>query len=197
MSDLHARQECYAHSACSAVKKVKLSTDPAVAAKILREVTIWGRLSHPNIVRYHTSWVEADSLTTNVSTAIDLLTSESHTRSASNDATQEEDASNEDVSDRTNSSNGQIVDFSYGLEDMDFVSKGHEGRAMAKNSFAIHFGDENDPSSRGSPYRSRAESPATDHKAETLRQLPKQLHTLYIQMEVLYTQRYVTYVKDS
>jgi len=40
-----------------AIKRIRLPSDPSVEVKVLREVTIFSKMAHPHIVRYHSSCV--------------------------------------------------------------------------------------------------------------------------------------------
>lgn len=175
----------------SAIKKVKLPSNPALEQKILREVTIWGRLSHPGIVRYHTSWVETDTYSTDVKQALGMLTgssdgsvvgTDSLDKSLSDDGT-EGDASDSDESDGGTISNGNDEDIDLGFDDLDFLSTGHQSRSLSMPT--IHFGNDDDPSNEPSRAVSRNRTPEVATRDNTPPVMsPKQSRTLYIQMEV-------------
>ncbi|CAH7665854.1 PEK/GCN2 protein kinase [Phakopsora pachyrhizi] len=52
-----------------AVKKISLPMDPREESKILREVTILSRMSHPHIVRYHACWIETGAIPSSASSS--------------------------------------------------------------------------------------------------------------------------------
>jgi translation initiation factor 2-alpha kinase 4 len=118
----------------SAIKKVKLPSNPALEQKILREVTIWGRLSHPGIVRYHTSWVETDTRSTDVKQALGMLTGSSEGSVVGTDSMEQSlsdvEESAEDDSSTTDGSGSEAGTISYendeeidlGFDDLDFMS---------------------------------------------------------------------------
>ncbi|GAA5862450.1 hypothetical protein JCM3774_002522 [Rhodotorula dairenensis] len=187
-----------------AVKKIRLPNDRASENKILREVTIWSRMNHPNIVRYHTAWTEVDetypafgqegsstqhTTTTNATdTGSSLRTDETADDSGDSESTVSASDSSDDDSDAESSNSGPI-DMHFGdfEDDLDFLSVGHaQSRSISYPS--IHFGNEDDPSrpasSDATPDLSRHASPAPLLKVPTpAPSTPKQTRTLYIQME--------------
>ncbi|GAA5881509.1 hypothetical protein JCM16303_005683 [Sporobolomyces ruberrimus] len=193
-----------------AVKKIRLPDDRASEIKILREVTIWSRMNHPNIVRYHTSWTEVDETFnsfpgmdgashsgtgTGTGFTSDLGTTDTDTHESDTESSTEHE-SDSDSSDSVvdfdeDSSPGADLDMDFGddLDDTDFLSIGHaQSRSISYPS--IHFGNEDDPSRPGS---SNGTSPALPSKKSTRASTPnqpltvptppKQRRTLYIQME--------------
>lgn len=175
---------------CSAIKKVKLPSNPALEQKILREVTIWGRLSHPGIVRYHTSWVETDTYSTDVKQALGMLTGSSEgsgngtdgLEKSTTDSDTEGDDSEDDDSDVGTISNGIDEDIDLGFDDLDFLSTGHQSRSLSMPT--IHFGNDDDPSNEPSRVASRNRTPESIRDSTPPLMSPKQSRTLYIQMEV-------------
>lgn len=157
-----------------AIKKVKLPSDPALEQKILREVTIWGRLSHPGIVRYHTSWVETDTTSTDVRQALDLLTSS--TNGTPSRSTSSDDAS---TSGSDESLDGSLHGEEFDLGFDDFISKGHQSKSLSMPT--IHFGEEDDPSNEPSRAVSRQDTP--EASTPPITSSPRQSRTLYMQME--------------
>lgn len=155
-----------------AIKKIRLPFDRISEGKILREVTLFSRMNHPNIVRYHTSWVETEehNLEMEESQATDTTRTDP-TRSSQESST----PSSGSASDFEESSDdGETVDIDLGLEDLDdndFLSVGHP---KSQSYPRIHFGAEDDASNVNSPIDStRANSPISI----------KRIRTLYIQME--------------
>jgi translation initiation factor 2-alpha kinase 4 len=174
-----------------AIKKVKLPSDTSLESKILREVTIWGRLSHPGIVRYHTSWVESETTSTDAKHALDILASGSSasgtgSRNGTTDSRTNSDSegseADDDDSDVVTISHG-AEDFDLGFEDLDFISSGHQNRSLSMPT--IHFGDEDDPSTEASRAVTRNATPEMQRSLESLPPSPpRQTRTLLIQMEV-------------
>ena len=166
---------------------MKLPSDLALEQKILREVTIWGRLSHPGIVRYHTSWVETDTMSTDVKQALDMLTSSTngslHTDDTDDSDLDGDESTSVGASDsgETASEDGHIGEdeFDMGFDDLDFISKGHQSKSLSMPT--IHFGNEDDPSAEASRVTSRHDSPIAPTPPVVS---PRQSRTLYIQMEV-------------
>ncbi|GAA5903465.1 serine/threonine-protein kinase GCN2 [Sporobolomyces salmoneus] len=195
-----------------AVKKIRLPDDRASEIKILREVTIWSRMNHPNIVRYHTSWTEVDEafgsfpegegasqsgtgtgtgFTSELGTT-DSSTQESEETESSTEQESDSDSSSDSVVDfDEDSSPGAELDMDFGddLDDIDFLSVGHaQSRSVSYPS--IHFGNEDDPSRPGSSNGTSPKNPSKKStRASTPNQPvatptpPKQRRTLYIQME--------------
>ncbi|GAA6058806.1 hypothetical protein JCM10212_001922 [Sporobolomyces blumeae] len=193
-----------------AVKKIRLPDDRASEVKILREVTIWSRMNHPNIVRYHTSWTEVDETFntyasdgasqsgtgTGTGFTSELATTESESNDESETSTEQGSGSDSDSSDSnvdfdSDSEPGPEFDMDINddFDDIDFLSVGHaQSRSVSYPS--IHFGNEDDPSRPGS---SAAPSPVAQSKRGTrasspvqqnlVPSPPKQRRTLYIQME--------------
>lgn len=178
-----------------AIKKVRLPHDTSLETKILREVTIWGRLSHPGIVRYHTSWVETDSTSTGARQALGMLNSNSFTPLTDSFETDEQHDSDDtasegngtDSDDETASeghSEGE-VDFDLGFDDLDFISTGHQSKSLSMPT--IHFGEEDDPSNEPSRVTTRTGTPELmQSQVIAPAPSPKQTRTLFIQMEVGY-----------
>lgn len=176
-----------------AIKKVKLPSNPALEQKILREVTIWGRLSHPGIVRYHTSWVETDSSSTDLRQALGMLTGSSDgsmlgtasldktTSDSSSGDDSSSDRDDDDDSDAGTISNGNDEEIDLGFDDLDFLSTGHQSRSLSMPT--IHFGNDDDPSNEPSRVASRNRTPEAHDNTPPIAS-PKQSRTLYIQMEV-------------
>ncbi|KAL8287446.1 hypothetical protein RQP46_003304 [Phenoliferia psychrophenolica] len=144
-----------------AVKKIRLPNEKANEEKILREVTIWSRMNHPNIVRYHTSWVETDENpqnldTDNESTALtgtDTGRTESssgasaHSSNSNSDSDSNSDA---DFDSDGSAAPGAELDLDLGLDDFDdadFLSVGH---SKSVSYPSIHFGNDEDDSRAGS-----------------------------------------------
>ncbi|KAI5477498.1 hypothetical protein MNV49_006345 [Pseudohyphozyma bogoriensis] len=137
-----------------AVKKVRLPNDKASEEKILREVTIWSRMNHPNIVRYHTSWVETDE---NPSSFDPDAESTQFTSSA---ATETESGDVNDTSSNSSDSEapsdfdedehpmapGDELDMDLGLDDLDDVDFRSIGHSKSVSYPSIHFGNEDDAS---------------------------------------------------
>ncbi|GJN93481.1 hypothetical protein Rhopal_006538-T1 [Rhodotorula paludigena] len=187
-----------------AVKKIRLPSDKASEAKILREVTIWSRMNHPNIVRYHTSWTEfdeaypsfgaLDAQTTN-GTGATGMTGETGTESEavteeSTETDDDSDASDSVVDFDEDSTPGAELDIDFGDDfddNIDFLSVGH-AQSHSVSYPSIHFGNEDDPSAPGSredsPTRSKREvSKKRGGQVSPTLAAPKQTRTLYIQME--------------
>ncbi|BGP00473.1 eukaryotic translation initiation factor 2-alpha kinase [Rhodotorula toruloides] len=184
-----------------AVKKIRLPNDRASEAKILREVTIWSRMNHPNIVRYHTSWTSFDdpvpsfdalgsgtTLDSNTGTQTLSTTDASTQPSTENDDSGSDDSDSVVDFDEDSTPGDFDMDFGDELEDnLDFLSVGH-AQSQSVSYPSIHFGNEDDPSrpgsERGSPGLSRAGFSKPPTKASTpVSTTPKQSRTLYIQME--------------
>jgi translation initiation factor 2-alpha kinase 4 len=178
----------------SAIKKVKLPSNPALEQKILREVTIWGRLSHPGIVRYHTSWVETDTRSTDVKQALGMLTGSSEGSVVGTDSMEQSlsdvEESAEDDSSTTDGSGSEAGTISYendeeidlGFDDLDFMSTGHQSKSLSMPT--IHFGNEDDPSNEPSRAVSRNRTPEASKRTTPQLTSPEHSRTLYIQMEV-------------
>lgn len=173
---------------------MKLPSDPALEQKILREVTIWGRLSHPGIVRYHTSWVETDTYSADIRQALGMLTSSTdgslpETDSLEPPSHSSDSGSDTDIGDDSDdgSDAGTISheagedDFDLGFDDLDFLSTGHQSKSLSMPT--IHFGNEDDPSNEPSRVASRNRTPDLNNATPPVLS-PKQSRTLYIQMEV-------------
>jgi translation initiation factor 2-alpha kinase 4 len=161
-----------------AIKKVKLSSDPAVEQKVLREVTTWSRLSHPAIVRYHTAWVESQAESMD-GDAVRQSFDPSYPETAAK-STSEEDSADDLAS-------AIEADFDLGmeLEDADFLSV--NPHISASSSYPrIHFGNDSDDSSLPSRNPSRrspfVSTPTGSPPPPPQRQ---QQRTLYIQMEYI------------
>jgi translation initiation factor 2-alpha kinase 4 len=157
-----------------AIKKIKLSNDPATEHKILREVTTWSRLSHPSIVRYHTAWVESETenLDGDLARQIDRSQSETPVTETSDDGS-EASAIDEDI------------DLNIDLEDTDFLSV-HPHHSSSSYPH-IHFGNDSDDSSLPSRNPSRQQSLFTPTPAASPPpfEAKQQQRTLYIQMEFI------------
>ncbi|GAA5975545.1 hypothetical protein JCM5350_002643 [Sporobolomyces pararoseus] len=179
-----------------AVKKIRLPDDRASEIKILREVTIWSRMNHPNIVRYHTSWTEVDETFnsfsgiegasesgtgtgtgfTSEAATTDSGTQDSGTQGSESESSTEQE-SDSDSSDSVvdfdeDSSPGADLDMDFGddLDDIDFLSVGHaQSRSMSYPS--IHFGNEDDPSR---PNSSDGTNSAVPSKKTTRASTPNQ-----------------------
>ncbi|GAA6010979.1 hypothetical protein JCM11491_005895 [Sporobolomyces phaffii] len=196
-----------------AVKKIRLPDDRASEIKILREVTIWSRMNHPNIVRYHTSWTEVDETFNSFSgiegtsqsgtgtgtgfsselatTSIDTRGSQTEETEESTEQDTESDSSDSVVDFDEDSSPGADLDMDFGddLDDIDFLSVGHaQQRSVSYPS--IHFGNEDDPSRPGSSDGASSALPSrkstrasTPNQPLAVPTPPKQRRTLYIQME--------------
>ncbi|KAM0750676.1 Serine/threonine-protein kinase [Meredithblackwellia eburnea MCA 4105] len=181
-----------------AVKKIRLPHGRAQEEKILREVTIWSRMNHPNIVRYHTSWVETDEnpQATDTDAESQLTgteTGESREISTEEGSTEEDAASDsEDDSEEPSDfeddglATGHHLDIDLGLDDFDdndFLSVGH---SKSVSYPSIHFGNEDDVSRAGS---TAANSPVISRRpsvrplSPTGSPVPRFVRTLYIQME--------------
>ncbi|KAK4052686.1 eukaryotic translation initiation factor 2-alpha kinase [Microbotryomycetes sp. JL201] len=169
-----------------AVKKIRLPHDRASENKILREVTIWSRMNHPNIVRYHTAWTETESSAFASTSDADNSTQATETTdrkillaAASTDDDDSDSGPDDFDEDSQSTRPGDELDIDLGLEDLDFLSVGH---SKSVSYPSIHFGNEDDPSTNGknSPISSKRES----HQARPNQVAsPKQTRTLYIQME--------------
>ena len=193
---------CDADGHLYAIKKIRLPNDRASESKILREVTIWSRMNHPkcvmsalsnlksqlsrmnsnSIVRYHTSWVEADEHSQEIDTDAESTQPTETTQSAtdpSQASTPSDSAS--DFDEEENDEHGLDLDIDLGLEelDMDFLSVGHS-KSISYPS--IHFGNEDDASVANTPVESRdatrASSPVLPGRQSPL----KRVRTLYIQV---------------
>ena len=156
-----------------AIKKIRLPADSAMEQKILREVTIWSRMTHPHIVRYHTSWVETETRSVDAMQALDAIDSSQSAPSADND---------------------DVLNFGVDLHELDFLSVNH-----MSTSVNIHFGNSDDPT--GQRPSSASASSSSDHDAASAHdvQINKSLESeensdikldhrpkrhMYIQMEV-------------
>ncbi|KAK4700699.1 eukaryotic translation initiation factor 2-alpha kinase 4, partial [Phenoliferia sp. Uapishka_3] len=179
----------------NAVKKIRLPNVKANEEKILREVTIWSRMNHPNIVRYHTSWVETDENPSNLDTDGESSTQLTGTETGSNLPTSSDDdsssAHSDDPSEFDSDSDddhlapGHELDIDLGLEefDDDFLSVGHS-KSISYPS--IHFGNEEDEASTAanSPVVGRSErATRVNSPANAGSPGPRYVRTLYIQME--------------
>ncbi|KAM0786774.1 hypothetical protein ACM66B_002209 [Microbotryomycetes sp. NB124-2] len=169
-----------------AVKKIRLPHDRASENKILREVTIWSRMNHPNIVRYHTAWTETES--SSFAGASDAETSTQATETTDRKlslvagSTDEDDSDSgpDDFEEDSESTRpGDELDMDLGLDDLDFLSVGH---SKSVSYPSIHFGNEEDPSTNGqnSPVLSKR---GAKEMQPAQAASPKQTRTLYIQME--------------
>ncbi|POW06187.1 hypothetical protein PSTT_09072 [Puccinia striiformis] len=133
-----------------AIKKISLPMDPREETKILREVTILSRMSHPHIVRYHACWIEATDVApssansefSQVSSNIphsqpqgvgrhQYSHSDSDSERQSDDSESSDSSRSIDVGDNTT-----IHEFNLGLDDMDFLSIHHDTSMPS-----IRFGD--------------------------------------------------------
>ncbi|WAQ88086.1 hypothetical protein PtA15_9A211 [Puccinia triticina] len=133
-----------------AIKKISLPTDPREETKILREVTILSRMSHPHIVRYHACWIEATTIPpsssnsefSQVSSGIQSSELQTVGRLSFSRPNSDNDGESEDSQTSGTSSsvdggdNATIHEFQLGLDDMDFLSI-HHGDSMP----SIRFGD--------------------------------------------------------
>ncbi|GAA5921698.1 hypothetical protein JCM1841_007094 [Sporobolomyces salmonicolor] len=196
-----------------AVKKIRLPNDRASEVKILREVTIWSRMNHPNIVRYHTSWTEVDETfasfstvgsptpgsgtgtgtrTGTTGTTDSEAPTDTESESTENDGASDSDASSSVVDFDEDSTPGAELDMDFGddnLDDLDFLSVGH-GQSRSVSYPSIHFGNEDEASRVGEESRGASPVLAKKGKGELSPDAPiaspvapKQTRTLYIQME--------------
>ncbi|GAA5826004.1 hypothetical protein JCM11251_000087 [Rhodosporidiobolus azoricus] len=173
-----------------AIKKIRLPADKASEAKLLREVTIWSRMSHPNIVRYSTSWIEADSAPTSLSllgspdggpsgstfdtgTDPSALTNSTTEQSTENDSDDSDDTNSVVDFDEDSTPGADLdMDLDVGFDDVDFLSHGHtQSRSMSYPR--IRFGNDDDDddetesgesTSEASMSRSRRRSPVLSKK---------------------------------
>ncbi|GAA6036515.1 hypothetical protein JCM8097_003543 [Rhodosporidiobolus ruineniae] len=196
-----------------AIKKIKLPSDRASEIKVLREVTIWSRMSHPNIVRYHVAWEETESAPAfplvgsptpgqTGETGDTFETGETPSSAAVTDTTEEsteDDDSSSDDSDSVvdfdeDSTPGADLDmdFDNGFDEIDFLSVGHaQSRSLSYPS--IHFGNDDDSGESTSEASSSRRSPVLSRKGPSRRGTRppspaptpprKETRTLYIQME--------------
>ncbi|SGY15170.1 BQ5605_C013g07278 [Microbotryum silenes-dioicae] len=184
-----------------AVKKIRLPTDKQAEIKILREVTIWSRMNHPNIVRYHTAWTETEDVSQS-SYVIDGEGSTQPTADISAPSTESVSTANEATGDSNSDDDSDPVDFDSDdddaaatpgheldidlglddLDDVDFLSAGH---SKSVSYPSIHFGNEDNASTDGriSPAVSRHSKHSTRYNSPVILATPKQTRTLYIQME--------------
>ncbi|BGP42493.1 eukaryotic translation initiation factor 2-alpha kinase [Rhodotorula kratochvilovae] len=184
-----------------AIKKIRLPSDKASEAKLLREVTIWSRMNHPNIVRYHTSWTEIDEsfpgfgavgspLPHGAGTTGETRTTDSQaiTEQSSGVDSDDSDATDSVVDFDEDSTPGAELDIDFGDaldDDLDFLSVGH-AQSHSVSYPSIHFGNEDDPSRAGSEesspviskhgFAKKGPKPPSPTAAT-----PKQTRTLYIQ----------------
>ncbi|GAA5903646.1 hypothetical protein JCM6882_003009 [Rhodosporidiobolus microsporus] len=147
-----------------AIKKIRLPDDPGAAAKMIREVTIWSRMSHPNVVRYHSAWVEEEeappsfsllgspqggltgsTFDTGTGTGTGTEQSAPTTDNSTEDGDEDSDDSDSVVDFDEDSSPGADLDMDFGVDfdDVDFLSHGHtQSRSMSYPS--IRFGNDDD-----------------------------------------------------
>ncbi|SCV70247.1 BQ2448_1641 [Microbotryum intermedium] len=183
-----------------AVKKIRLPTDKQAEIKILREVTIWSRMNHPNIVRYHTAWTETEDVSQS-GYVIDGEGSTQPTAETSAPSTESLSTGNEAMGDSSDDDSGPVefdsddddaiatpghdLNIDLGLDDLDdddFLSVGH---SKSVSYPSIHFGNEDDASTDGriSPVVFRHSKNSTRYNSPAIPATPKQTRTLYIQME--------------
>lgn len=179
-----------------AIKKVRIPSDPALEAKIVREVTIWGRLAHPGIVRYHTSWVETETLSATGSQLLDNLTSGSESAGSPKgnqpvrkgstfddvEDEEEEEGDYEDEHDSDLETVNPAEPFDLGSDELDFISSGNKNKNQSFSG--IHFGDEDDPSQEPSRVASRNATPELQDSSVHAESPTREVRTLFIQMEV-------------
>ncbi|KAK4057521.1 eukaryotic translation initiation factor 2-alpha kinase [Microbotryomycetes sp. JL221] len=172
-----------------AVKKIRLPHDRASENKILREVTIWSRMNHPNIVRYHTAWTETEGPSSfGGASDTDISTQPTETtdrRIATDNGDDTDSGPDEFDEDSASTRPADDLDIDLGLDDLDdldFLSVGH---SKSVSYPSIHFGNEGDPSTNGqnSPVLSKRGTASSKQMEPLQAQSPKQTRTLYIQME--------------
>ncbi|GAA5860143.1 hypothetical protein JCM8547_009200 [Rhodosporidiobolus lusitaniae] len=193
-----------------AVKKIRLPTDPVLASKMIREVTIWSRMNHSHVVRYYSAWVEVDesfpsfslvgspsanettggTFETETDPSAPLTTSTGGSKDDSDDDSDESSVVDFDE----DSTPGADLDFEFedDVDDLDFLSVGHaQSRSLSYPS--IHFGNDDSDgestdeasASRHSPVISKRgpSRKGTRPSSPTASPAKKQTRTLYIQME--------------
>ena len=193
-----------------AVKKIRLPNDKAAEAKLMREVTIWSRMSHPNIVRYNSSWTEVvqegevdpfesgtepstqpgltatDSSQSKISSTLNGTSDDEDDDSdTDSDIDSDEEDSDGDFSSDDDSAPGADLDIDLGLDELDDSDPFSRGHSRSMSYPSIHFGAEGDVSravstAANSPARPSTRAPSP---SPTGTPMPKQTRTLYIQME--------------
>ncbi|GAA99251.1 uncharacterized protein L969DRAFT_48259 [Mixia osmundae IAM 14324] len=176
-----------------AIKKIKLqSRDATAEQKILREVTIWSRVSHENLVRFHTSWIESETAASGEADSElgSSLQSDSNSRVHTNGTS----ASPSDDSDDEHSdldSDGDLVDddfeFSMANDLNEYAADANE-RDASSYPF-VRFG----PERSGAPSSNVTASatPTSLRASASIQDLsngassPTIKRTLYIQMELI------------
>jgi len=181
-----------------AIKKIPLPMDPREETKILREVTILSRMSHPHIVRYHACWIEATTLaprSTNsefsqISSDFQQSQPPSHGHHSYSHSSSGSDSDSDDShSSHTGSGidggdNGTIHDFHLGLDDMDFLSIHHDTSMPS-----IRFGDASQSQSTcntkltGRPAHNDASSSPNNSQGSRETNKPLLRRMLFMQME--------------
>ncbi|MBW0469194.1 hypothetical protein O181_008909 [Austropuccinia psidii MF-1] len=124
-----------------AVKKISLPADPRKESKILREVTILSRMSHPHIVRYHACWIEtiptlpasSHSDISQTSCGENYFPSLKEGPSNNGGSGASDNNGSDDAEDNTTIHD---FDFELGLDDLDFLSCHHDCSMPS-----IRFGD--------------------------------------------------------
>ena len=139
-----------------------------------------------SIVRYHTSWVEADEHSQEIDTDAESTqpTETTQTTSDPSQASTPSDSASDFDEEDTDEYDGGDLDIDLGLDElnMDFLSVGHS-KSISYPS--IHFGNEDDASVANTPVESRnatrASSPIIPGRQSPL----KRVRTLYIQVSTL------------
>lgn len=136
-------------------------------------------MNHPNIVRYHTSWVETDEQSQSFTDTDEGSTQPTETET--DDSSDQSDPPS-DFDEDVDSAPGNDLDMDLGLDDIDdfdFLSVGH---SKSVSYPSIHFGNEDDASRPGSTV---ANSPAASRhgtRGSSPALVPKHVRTLYIQV---------------
>ncbi|PLW26181.1 hypothetical protein PCASD_19859, partial [Puccinia coronata f. sp. avenae] len=181
-----------------AIKKISLPMDPREETKILREVTILSRMSHPHIVRYHACWIEATTMApSSGNSEFSQISSDNQysqpqtagRHSYSYSRSDSDSESNDSQSSHTSGSmdggdNATIHEFDLGLDDMDFLSIHHDSSMPS-----IRFGDSSQSQSMcmtksmGRQAREDATPSPNDSKGSLETDKPLLRRILFMQME--------------
>lgn len=176
-----------------AIKKISLPMDPREESKILREVTILSRMSHPHIVRYHACWIETTpTLPSSRNSDLSHGSSDNppkedrpYSRSSSFSHGESEGSASSVGSSSIDGGDTVVIhDFDLGLDEADFLSIPDE-HSMPSIRFADHSQSHSMriPRSRVQSANDEINSCSDDSKGSEEPEKPLFRRTLFMQME--------------